>query len=362
MSQALGEVQKRGIKTMHLLVDSHQRVNFEATSNYNYEVEFGANHVFTQGNGMMLRNVIGIDVLQAHFPNTALNITEDNGKFGLKVKDAQGAVHDVSIQCTPGTYDTISTYTTRVVQDMKDSINRYVALHDTDPPNHLVTQTADLNIRVNETAGKRVEMNMGYSGVTFKIVFPERTYTSVLQALGFDRFNPDNVDFSSKKSSNIRPDFGSTKYVDIVLPQLPSEACAHTSDNRLVLSRIPVLNYQGLVHWNNPEHALLNATFSPININRLRVQIYDSNGHFFDNLNHRHMITFRVKCLKNPTENIIMDIEPPISHNNDDETVLARLQHMVEDVGYGKVAGAAAGVALLYSFAKGVRFKKKFSQ
>lgn len=284
-------LEPRDLVVHHVLIDSSHREAVD--TNYDYHAYMGREGI--------LKNVVSINLLSAVVPHRDNNVRTDANTIHLYEYYANegNLERRVSATVAPGFYATVANFMLALRAALFNAVR--------DPPLASANDRPQYEVLLLENSHARIRVSPGASGAAISVMpLFDDDRRSVLYKLGYDARHP-NFDAeapalhaTSAWISNRLVDISSTDYVDIDIPDLPSAGLKMTTQNRRIFARIPMTrNLDRNVHDLTERH-VLRRHFHPINLEKVRIQLFDQYGQHFENNGADHSIDLEVICLAAP--------------------------------------------------------------
>lgn len=213
------------------------------------------------------KQVCNIDLVQAVFPKTHPNIY-----FKTQILQFQEDTKVFTVEIPSGNYK---------VNELVDVINLKIPLTDC---NFLYTAS------VNEVTGNvTIESTTG----AFKMLFQsgDLAHRSIHKVLGFRNF--DTI-MSTRHVGEFHFDMDSSKFVDVIVPEIPTVALKQTHDYALIC-RIPLDTKNFTYKYFTNEFEFENQNlFYPINLPSITIDLRSSDGGQYDTNGFDHHLTFSI--------------------------------------------------------------------
>ena len=283
------------VVTQHICIDSGNRDVNQWPYSHTYNLPLDRSRRF--------KNVIGFNLLEAALPRSQPTFNDYCCVIQFKELGQDISAPDETITLTlPNGYYT-STSAVSLIQTMFDNKQTYP------PCQHSYKVTGP--DRTNGVVSFSVVQSNGDEQFQFLFGTGSQRYASIHHKLGF--FGIDSLP-AEVISSNFSSDFSTSKYIDIIVPEIPKIATKssysvdfYSSDengqavqfSRDIVARIPLDIPEGMLKFHVvPEASTLRNHFSPMNLPNISINLVDDHGRPYDACNLEHNLIFEVAILE----------------------------------------------------------------
>lgn len=258
------------VRCDRIVVDSS---NHSTTNKNEYIVRFDESKDHsTEGYGVY-KNVIGFKLVSCCISNRLNTIHSNNNK--ITIIDHNSLSHDIELDVAVYTVSSLITH-------LENKLNTISGL------TFSITADSEDVLTISETSGPH----------NFSLQFQDSLNTnksSVGTLLGFPN---DNLSGSSshtgKHAVKLR-----TGFVDLVIPELPYMACKKNPQSKKLVERISLTSESDRFIFHSPEDYSINNYFTPINLDRITIQLFDENKDIPYNSLHDNFFEFEIITLHN---------------------------------------------------------------
>lgn len=257
------------IRCDRILVDSN---NHSTTNKNEYIVRFDeSTEHSTEGYGVY-KNVIGFKLVSCCISNRLNTVHSNNYK--LTVLEADNTPH--TLELTLGVH-TISS----LINDLKNQMDTISGHKFT------IINNTDNVITISEDGGKLFTL-----GFLDSLNDEE---SSIATLLGFPYENKNDAStYTATHSVKLKPG-----YVDLVIPELPYMACKKNPQSKNIVERIAITSETNQYIHHSPEDYSINNYFTPINLDRITIQLFDENKNIPYNVLNDNFFEFEIITLHN---------------------------------------------------------------
>lgn len=258
------------VRCDRIVVDSS---NHSTTNKNEYIVRFDESKDHsTEGYGVY-KNVIGFKLISCCISNRLNTVHSNNNK--LTVIDHNSLSHDIELDV--GVKHTVSS----LISHLENKMNTIPGL------NFSITKDLEDVLTISENGGNDFSLH-------FQDTLNSKK-SSIGTLLGFPY---DNLSGSSshtgKHAVKLR-----TGFVDLVIPELPYMACKKNPQSKKLVERISLTSESDRFIFHSPEDYSINNYFTPINLDRITIQLFDENKDIPYNSMHDNFFEFEIITLHN---------------------------------------------------------------
>lgn len=258
------------LRCNRIVVDSS---NHSTTNKNEYIVRFDESKDHsTEGYGVY-KNVIGFKLISCCISNRLNTIHSNNNK--ITVIDHNSISHDIELDVAVHTVSSLITH-------LETKLNTISGL------TFSVTKDSEDILTISETSEPH----------NFSLHFLDSLNTnnsSIATLLGFPYKNlNDSSSYTGEHAVKLR-----TGFVDLVIPELPYMACKKNPQSKNILERIPLNSESDRFIFHIPEYYGVDNYFTPINLDRITIQLFDENKDIPYNSLHDNFFEFEIITLQN---------------------------------------------------------------
>lgn len=259
-----------------ILVDT-KNLKQDNRNTSDYIINFNSEQSDNNSNGYFtLKNVIGFRLVKAIIPNIPYQI---HGKNNIIIIKKNGVSELIKITLDHGSYSS-----SQIASHLE---NKLLAHPD----------ISSANVSFSSTTNKyTITLD---SKFTFKFLEAQNVYnSSSWRKLGFNKIDqPDSEMNLTQISTN--PVDQSHHFVDLVINEIPYNACKMNPSGLNIIDRIPLNEGSGtLVYYDNLQYS--DIYFHPIELNKLSIKLYeDTHNTLYQSNNLDNSFEFEVILLKN---------------------------------------------------------------
>ena len=307
----------------HILIDSDHRP--AGSSVYDYRVYFGFHNQQVQSQSERIRNVTSINCISAEIPRTADNIIDGRNHFYIRMESSAQIYRQnpldgsttATVTLTSGLYYTEADIITELNNQLQalnvtdgqandSSYSHFTA--EITPQNRLriycqnqasgphgfeILATTDTNA-TTDTIRKTLAYQLGLvTGLqTSSKASPDPTTGMVATST-----YPNMIE--AARFTNLMP----RSYVDLVIPEIPFIGTKLTNSPRVgrVIARIPLGSTPGgSQHYEPTTSLVLDTQFHPVSLAHITVQLFGSDGEFYESRDTPHFICLQIAQLSDP--------------------------------------------------------------
>ena len=266
-----------------ILIDSKNVKHTDSHDTSRYTINFdGSNdNNDTSGYGRF-KNVIGFRLIKATIPSKPFHITENNKNVYIYFNS-----NYYSFILTEGNYtnDTLAT-------ELETQLNNGSSWSPVSGHSSGFTVTFD---------DTTLKYTTTHTSISFFFNFIESNKNSAHNILGFKNLKSRGTSSASTTIiSEYLPDM-SLHFVDLVIPEIPYNACKKNSLGKNVIDRIPITDGAGsIVDYTVPftEYFTQNY-FYPLSLSKITIEIYeDSSNQFYKTENMNNYFEFEITTIK----------------------------------------------------------------
>ena len=273
-----------------VLIDSKNVKHTDSHDTSKYTINFdGSNNDNNNTSGYgRLKNVIGFRLIKATIPSKPFHITENNKNVYIYFNS-----NYYTFTLTEGNYtnDTLATE----LQTQLNNGSSWVKESDGLTP---LSHSSGFTVTFNDTT---LKYTITHTSISFFFNFIESKRNSAHNILGFK--NLETRDVSSAITTIISeylPDM-SLHFVDLVVPEIPYNACKKNSLGKNVIDRIPITDGPGsIVDYTVPftEYFTQNY-FYPLSLSKITIELYeDQNDKEYNTGNLNNYFEFEITTIK----------------------------------------------------------------
>jgi len=272
----------KDIEKQIILIDSRNILHTENhnTSNYTIFFQGGDDNNKTSGFGRF-KNVIGFRLIEAVIPAFPYHVTSNNNKIYIQCKDNNGNIlspNEFILDSANYTNNTLS-------NELKNKLNFNFPQSGF---NVSFNEDGDLKYKITITSG------------SFRMNFINENINSSHNILGFLNLKENPRNYSNLARSEYIPDI-SVNFIDLVVPEIPYNACKKNSLGKNIIDRIPVTKSAGnIIEYNTPitEYFTQNY-FYPISLSKITIELYeDQNDKEYNTGNLNNYFEFEITTIK----------------------------------------------------------------
>ena len=257
------------VRCDRIVVDSS---NHSTTNKNEYIVRFDESKDHsTEGYGVY-KNVIGFKLVSCCISNR-LNTTHSNNNK-ITVIDHNSLSHDIELDVAVHTVSSL-------ISHLKTKLDAISGL------TFSITSDSEDVLTISENGGNN-----------FSLQFLDSLNTnnsSIGTLLGFSYKNlNDSSSYTGKHAVKLR-----TGFVDLVIPELPYMACKKNPQSKKLVERISLTSETNRFIFHSPEDYSINNYFTPINLDRITIQLFDENRDIPYNSLHDNFFEFEIITLHN---------------------------------------------------------------
>jgi len=258
------------VRCDRIVVDSS---NHSTTNKNEYIVRFDESKDHsTEGYGVY-KNVIGFKLISCCISNRLNTIHSNNNK--LTVLKADKSSHDIELDIGVHTVSSL-------ISHLETKLNTIPGL------TFSITADSEDVLTISETSGPH----------NFSLHFLDSLNTnnsSVGTLLGFSYDNHiGSSSYTGKHAVKLR-----TGFVDLVIPELPYMACKKNPQSKKLVERISLTSESDRFIFHIPEYYGVDNYFTPINLDRITIQLFDENKDIPYNSLHDNFFEFEIITLQN---------------------------------------------------------------
>ena len=226
----------------------------------------------TEGYGVY-KNVIGFKLISCCISNRLNTIHSNNNK--LTVIDDSSNSHDIELDVAVYNISSLITH-------LETKLNTIPGL------TFSITADSEDILTISETSGPH----------NFSLHFLDSLNTkksSIGTLLGFLNENKSaSSSYTGNHAVKLR-----TGFVDLVIPELPYMACKKNPQSKKLVERISLTSESDRFIFHSPEDYSINNYFTPINLDRITIQLFDENKDIPYNSLHDNFFEFEIITLHN---------------------------------------------------------------
>lgn len=257
------------VRCDRIVVDSS---NHSTTNKNEYIVRFDESKDHsTEGYGVY-KNVIGFKLISCCISNRLNTIHSNNNK--ITVKDHNSLSHDIELDVA---FHTVSS----LITHLETKLNTISGLTFS-----IISDSEDI-LTISENGGNNFSLHFLDSLNT--------NNSSVGTLLGFPY---DNLNGSSSYTGDHAVKLR-TGFVDLVIPELPYMACKKNPQSKKLVERISLTSESDRFIFHIPEYYGVDNYFTPINLDRITIQLFDENKDIPYNSLHDNFFEFEIITLHN---------------------------------------------------------------
>lgn len=257
------------VRCDRIVVDSS---NHSTTNKNEYIVRFDESKDHsTEGYGVY-KNVIGFKLVSCCISNRLNTIHSNNNK--LTVLKADKSKYDIELDVGVHTVPSL-------ISHLENKLNTIPGL------NFSITKDLEDVLTISENGGNNFGLHFLDSLNTKK--------SSIGTLLGFSY---DNLSGSSSHTGGHAVKLR-TGFVDLVIPELPYMACKKNPQSKKLVERISLTSESDRFIFHSPEDYSINNYFTPINLDRITIQLFDENKDIPYNSLHDNFFEFEIITLHN---------------------------------------------------------------
>lgn len=261
------------VRCDRIVVDSS---NHSTTNKNEYIVRFDESKDHsTEGYGVY-KNVIGFKLISCCISNRLTTVHSNNNK--LIVLKTDSSTHDIELD--------INVYTvSSLISHLETKLNTIPGL------TFSVTKDSEDVLTISEKSEKSGPFD-------FSLKFLDSLNTknsSIGTLLGFPY---DNLSGKNSYRGNHAVKLR-TGFVDLVIPELPYMACKKNPQSKKLVERISLTSESDRFIFHSPEDYSINNYFTPINLDRITIQLFDENKDIPYNSLHDNFFEFEIITLHN---------------------------------------------------------------
>ena len=257
------------IRCSRLLIDSS---NHTTTDKNNYTVRFDESEDnSTEGYGVY-KNVIGFRLISCGIPNRFLSVHSNNNKLSVTVgSDTKDIELDIN------TY-TVATLITELKTKMDTKFY---------PKIFTITASAEDVLTIKETG----------SSTSFSLNFLDSydANSSIFSLLGFGKKNYSGENtYTADNQVKLR-----TPFIDVIIPEIPYMACKKNPHSKRIIERVSLASESNQYIFHSPEDYSETNYFTPINLDRITIQLFDEHGVIPYNAKDDNFFEFEIITMNN---------------------------------------------------------------
>lgn len=258
------------VRCDRIVVDSS---NHSTTNKNEYIVRFDESKDHsTEGYGVY-KNVIGFKLISCCISNRLNTVHSNNNK--LTVIDHNESSYDIELDVAVHTVSSLITH-------LKTKLDTSTGL------TFDITVDPEDVLTISETSGPH----------NFSLNFLDSlksNNSSIGTLLGFpyDNLSGTNT-YTGNHAVKLR-----TGFVDLVIPELPYMACKKNPQSKKLVERISLTSETNRFIFHSPEDYSINNYFTPINLDRITIQLFDENKDIPYNSMHDNFFEFEIVTLHN---------------------------------------------------------------
>jgi len=257
------------VRCDRIVVDSS---NHSTTNKNEYIVRFDESKDHsTEGYGVY-KNVIGFKLISCCISNRLNTVHSNNNK--LTVLKSDNSTHDIELD--------IDVYTvSSLISHLETKLNTISGL------TFSVTKDSEDVLTISENGGNNFSLNFLDSLNT------KNSSIGTLLGLPYDNHSGSSS-YKGKHAVKLR-----TGFVDLVIPELPYMACKKNPQSKKLVERISLTSETNRFIFHSPEDYSINNYFTPINLDRITIQLFDENKDIPYNSLHDNFFEFEIITLHN---------------------------------------------------------------
>jgi len=258
------------VRCDRIVVDSS---NHSTTNKNEYIVRFDESKDHsTEGYGVY-KNVIGFKLISCCISNRLNTVHSNNNK--LTVIDHNESSYDIELDVAVYTVSSLKNH-------LKTKLDTSTGL------TFDITVDPEDVLTISETSGPH----------NFSLNFLDSlksNNSSIGTLLGFpyDNLSGTNT-YTGNHAVKLR-----TGFVDLVIPELPYMACKKNPQSKKLVERISLTSETNRFIFHSPEDYSINNYFTPINLDRITIQLFDENKDIPYNSMHDNFFEFEIITLHN---------------------------------------------------------------
>lgn len=242
-----------------------------------YTIHFNSEQSTNNSNGYFpLKNVIGFRLIKAIIPNIPYQIHEKNNIIIIK---KTGISELIKITLDPGSYSSLN---------IASHLETKLLAHP---------DISSATVSFSSTTNKyTITLDATFN---FKFLEAQNIYnSSSWRKLGFDKIDQADSEMNLTHIST-NPVDQSHHFVDLVVDEIPYQACKMNPAGLNIVDRIPLTESSGtLVYYDNPHYS--DIYFHPIELNKLSIKLYeDTHQTMYQSNNLDNSFEFEIILLKN---------------------------------------------------------------
>ena len=257
------------VRCDRIVVDSS---NHSTTNKNEYIVRFDESKDHsTEGYGVY-KNVIGFKLVSCCISNRLTTVHSNNNK--LTVLKADNSTHDIELD--------INVYTvSSLISHLETKLNTIPGL------TFSVTKDSEDVLTISENDGNNFSLNFLDSLNT------KNSSIGTLLGFPYDNLSGKNS-YRGNHAVKLR-----TGFVDLVIPELPYMACKKNPQSKKLVERISLTSESDRFIFHIPEYYGVDNYFTPINLDRITIQLFDENKDIPYNSLHDNFFAFEIITLHN---------------------------------------------------------------
>lgn len=276
---------------VRILLDTHniEHIDNFDKSKYTFHLSnnsVGNNNMNDTGGFGNYKNVIGFKYINSIMPIKSYVIDDTNNQVIYNASKG-GNTAKVTITLINGRYS---------IEDLGDSF----------PSNYSTNITVSGALNASDIA--ITSNNIQYDSITYKYTFSPIDNNTQIQFLweknnnnsaGLLGFYKDNTSKYFSSITSQKPSDISTTYVDLIVNEIPYRSCKNNPSGYHIIERIPLNAEHGANTYHEATDLSHDNYFTPINLNKLSIELRDPmNGHYYKT-NANHTIEFELTMIRN---------------------------------------------------------------
>tara|TARA_Y100000768_G_scaffold387576_1_gene379359 strand:+ start:1362 stop:2333 length:972 start_codon:yes stop_codon:yes gene_type:complete len=256
------------IRCSRLLIDSS---NHATTDKNNYIVRFdeSENHS-TEGYGVY-KNVIGFRLISCGIPNRLKHVHSTNNTLSVTV-----GPKTQTIELDINTY-TVATLITELKTKMDTAFS---------PNKFTITASAEGVLTIEET---------GTTNFSLNFLDSYNANSSIFSLLGFGKKNYSGENtYTADNQVKLR-----TPFIDVIIPEIPYMACKKNPHSKRIIERVSLASESNRYIFHSPEDYSETNYFTPINLDRITIQLFDEYNKIPYNAKDDNFFEFEIITMNN---------------------------------------------------------------
>lgn len=276
---------------VRILIDTHNINNNENFNDSKYTFHLSNNLIGDKtindtGGFGNYKNVIGFKFINSIMPVKSYVIDESNNVIIYNASNSSG-VAKVRQVIKSGRYS---------IEELGESFaNSSITLENISGTNNLS------NVAITSN-------NIQYDSITYKYTFSANDNNTEIQFLWEENnnnsakllgFYKENTSTYMNSITSQKPPDLSTTYVDLIVNEIPYKSCKNNPSGYHIIERIPLNVEHGANAYHEATDISHDSYFTPINLNKLSIELRDpTNGQYYKT-NANHTIEFELTMIRN---------------------------------------------------------------